>query len=703
MDKLTEIVGMRAEHCINCHQCISVCPVKKCIDGSGDVVEFNNLLCIGCGRCIGACIKSHRGLVEKAARIPLDDTQAFIQNIAQGDVIVLVDPAAQANFDLPRLITALRDLGAFKVYDVSLGAEITVAGYHQAIADGDTPTPLIAQFCPVVVKHIELYKPALIPHLAQVGSPVHNLAVYIKSIYPQNELAYISPCPAKRYEFERSHSVRYNVVFRSLQTILAGCGIDLAALAPGDFDNEISGGIAAAFSSPGGLKRAYLYRYPETPPSAITEIGGFTIFDKYLHDLEEAVLKGDPDLPLLVDIFNCEQGCNMGPGSINRRHTIDRIEKAVGERAENALKDGSNEKRLQGFIAEILPRLDFSFNYYKDRSALNTLRIPTPSELQAVYIRMHKQHEWDFRNCGACGYHSCYYMAIAIFNGLNKPSNCRFYQERELLLEQRMLNDMIIELEHLNGQLQHEFNERKAQEQLLVQSGKLAAVGEMIGMIAHQWRQPLSSISTLAGNLQVLIELDKYEAQRFLQLLADINRHSQYLSKTINDFRHFFKPDNPCDIVPVGAIIDNTLGIIGKSLEYKDIKLVHEGYFGRPIMTYPTELMQVFLNLIKNAVDALVDNRTKNPVVIIRGYDNAGYQVVEIGDNAGGIPEDIMPMIFDPYFSTKNPTTGTGVGLYMSKMIVEEHCRGELTASNRPEGACFTVKLPHEWGDLDKL
>ncbi|MEN6326876.1 MAG: HAMP domain-containing sensor histidine kinase, partial [Syntrophomonas sp.] len=126
----------------------------------------------------------------------------------------------------------------------------------------------------------------------------------------------------------------------------------------------------------------------------------------------------------------------------------------------------------------------------------------------------------------------------------------------------------------------------------------------------------------------------------------------------------------------------------------KNVSLTKEYGFKEEILTYPNELMQVFLNILKNATDAFVDREIEQPVIKIQGYESEGYQVVEIIDNAGGIPEEILDRIFDPYFSTKGPGIGTGLGLYMSKTIIEEHCGGRLLAKNIDTGACFTIYLP---------
>lgn len=693
MNNLIEVLGIKEDNCINCHQCISVCPIKICSNGSGNVVKVINDLCIGCGRCIEACINSH-GRADKSARYPIDDSIEFINDLSGTDMIALVAPSAQSNFKLKKLITALKNLGIKKVYDVSLGAEITVACYHDAIQTGKAKTPLIAQHCPAIVNYIEIRHPDLVEYLAPCGSPVYNIAVYAKSLHPGSRFVFFSPCLAKRREFQDSKAVDYNVTFQSLEKIFRERNIDLDLLEDSEFDNNIQAGLAVNISTPGGLKETYLHNYPDTPPSSIVRVEGQVVYDKYLSDLEEAIKNEQSKLPIIVDILNCERGCNLGPCSINLLKSIDDIEISVGERSQKAVKNKEANQELQNFLKSIITNMDFSYNRYRNFSYKNYIEFPNKDELEKIYLDMHKINVNDFRNCAACGYNSCYSMALAIFNGLNKVENCYLFQQKELLIEQNTLNKMIKESVKLNKQLQNEIKEKKQQEKLLIQNSKLAAMGESIGMIAHQWRQPLSSISTLTANLKVLIELDMCNSEQFSGLLDEINNHTQFLSQTINDFRHYFKPDNPKETALMSDIIESTLAIIGKPVEYKHITLNKNFSFTVPILTYPHQIMQALLNIIINAAEALSGRNVSEPRIIINGREKDGYQIVDIIDNAGGIPKEIIDSIFDPYFSTKEESIGTGLGLYMSKIIIEKHCGGELIVKNVEDGACFTIKLP---------
>ncbi len=254
------------------------------------------------------------------------------------------------------------------------------------------------------------------------------------------------------------------------------------------------------------------------------------------------------------------------------------------------------------------------------------------------------------------------------------------------------------ELEDLNCNLElkvkQEVEASGKKDKIMLQSARQAQMGEMISMIAHQWRQPLSSISTVTGNMLVFIELDDFEKEKFKELLKDINNHAQFLSSTINDFRNFFKPNKEKQLILLGSILAQTINIIGKSLRYKSIQLTEEYSFKTPINTYSNELTQVFLNILKNSQDAIIEKKTEFPEIIIKGYEEDNCQIIEISDNAGGISEENMDKIFEPYFSTKDEKTGTGLGLYMSKLIIEKHCQGDLIVENTDRGARFTIKLP---------
>lgn len=445
MDEFIEIIGINEENCTNCHQCIAVCPIKICSDGSGDVVKFHNNLCIGCGRCIEACLRSHERKVAKSARFAIDDSPKFVADLPNKEIVALVAPSAQSNFNLKKLITGLKQLGIKHVYDVSLGAEITVALYHQAIQNGSVTIPMIATPCPAIVKYIQLAHPALIEHLAPFGSPVQNLAVYVKNLHPESELVFFSPCLEKRREIQCLQTIKYNVIYTSLQGILQEKNIDLNLLPEGEFDNSVPAGIATNFSTPGGLKESYLYHYPDTPASAIDKVEGSIVFRNYLRNLERTIKEGKGHFPLLVDILSCEKGCNMGVGCINKR-SIGDIEYAIATRAEKAVNNKAENKRLDKFLNEIITDQHFNKRSYKDLSYLMKLNIPDDDELQKIYADMHKLEQKDFRNCAACGYNSCYEMAVAIFNDLNKVQNCHLYQEKELRLEQQALINVHNEL-----------------------------------------------------------------------------------------------------------------------------------------------------------------------------------------------------------------------------------------------------------------
>ena len=233
----------------------------------------------------------------------------------------------------------------------------------------------------------------------------------------------------------------------------------------------------------------------------------------------------------------------------------------------------------------------------------------------------------------------------------------------------------------------------KTKDELMIVQSRYAAMGEMIGMIAHQWRQPISAIAMDVNNMLVDIELDDIDMEEFKNNLEGILEQTKHLSNTIDDFRNFFKPDKEKEDVELAKVMEDALKIIGKSLQNNNITVLYENNSTSVFHLYSRELLQVFLNLLSNAKDALLEKDAKEKVITIRIDEEESFAKITICDNGGGIKDGIIHKIFEPYFSTKKQKQGTGLGLYMSKIIVNKHLYGSIEAYNKQEGACFVVQL----------
>ncbi len=250
-----------------------------------------------------------------------------------------------------------------------------------------------------------------------------------------------------------------------------------------------------------------------------------------------------------------------------------------------------------------------------------------------------------------------------------------------------------MKVNHLNITLQKsikkEVEKNRQKDQHLMQQSRLAQMGEMISMIAHQWRQPLAAIGSTSAGINLKAKLNKLDNETAMKLSNKISTYSQHLSSTIDDFREFFKSNKEKRDTTYDELIKSVLNIVEESIINKNIKLVTSLHCTNQINTYPNELKQVILNLLKNAEDILLEKNIKNPQITIQTQDG----ILKISDNGRGIPEEIFDKIFDPYFSTKKKKDGTGLGLYMSKIIIEEHCGGILSVLNDKDGAVFSIKL----------
>jgi len=239
-----------------------------------------------------------------------------------------------------------------------------------------------------------------------------------------------------------------------------------------------------------------------------------------------------------------------------------------------------------------------------------------------------------------------------------------------------------------------DLTELKQKEKVIQQQSKLALMGEMISMIAHQWRQPLNIIGAINMKVETKLEFEgEMNLEQYLPISKSIVEQLEFMSKTIDDFRNFFKPTTGQKETSFLIITNTVKSMVEVLVKNKGISLNIKSEDTSMFYSFENELTQVLLNLINNSVDALLEHKIKNPFIDIYIYKTNEYHILELVDNAGGISQDTIGHIFEPYFSTKLEKHGTGLGLYMSKVIVEEHCGGSLTVKNNSNGATFQIIL----------
>lgn len=258
------------------------------------------------------------------------------------------------------------------------------------------------------------------------------------------------------------------------------------------------------------------------------------------------------------------------------------------------------------------------------------------------------------------------------------------------------------ELQKLNEELEERIAEQVIQnrekDQILFEQSRMAAMGEMISSIAHQWRQPLNALSLTIANLRDAYDFQKLDDEKMEKFSVKSQRLIQKMSTTIDDFRNFFIADKEKKSFSPAAVIRETVALIDASLKYHSIELDLELGTEEELYGYPGEFSQALLNLIANSRDVFIEKSSLNPKISITVQRRMETMVITISDNGGGISDGVLPKIFDPYFTTKEQGKGTGIGLYMTKMILEDHMGGKITAHNTQEGAQFVITLPHPKG-----
>lgn len=241
----------------------------------------------------------------------------------------------------------------------------------------------------------------------------------------------------------------------------------------------------------------------------------------------------------------------------------------------------------------------------------------------------------------------------------------------------------------------------KEKDRMIMQQSKMAAMGEVLENIAHQWRQPLSTISTAASGVKLQNEMRVLNDKTLNESMNAITNSAQYLSRTIDDFRGFFKPDQKKEYFKISHTFEKAMLIVGNRYKNEGIDFKKD-IEDTQILNYNNALIQVLINIFSNSLDAFNENKIEEKLIFIDVFTDEYSAIIQIKDTAGGIPSKIIQKVFEPYFTTKDQSRGTGIGLYMCQEIVVKHMKGTINVENNQflynnkkyTGAMFTIKLP---------
>ena len=253
---------------------------------------------------------------------------------------------------------------------------------------------------------------------------------------------------------------------------------------------------------------------------------------------------------------------------------------------------------------------------------------------------------------------------------------------------------------HLINVVTHELAEanNKIEEKskmMLVQS-RLSAMGEMVGNIAHQWRQPLNALALMIQDLEEAYEFEELDKVYLEEMVRKSMHQINYMSRTIDDFRNFLHPNRIKEKFMLHEAILSSFNLLKGALSHSMIELSIENGIDARIRGNENEFMQVMINIINNAKDALLASKVKERKIMISISTKQDFVITKICDNGDGIEPNIIDNIFDPYFTTKGLANGSGLGLYMSKWIVEQRMQGTIAVQSATDGTCFYLTFPYE-------
>lgn len=508
------IINIDKNKCVGCNSCMRVCPVPdaniaRYIQEDKMVIDINHEKCIQCGACIKACAHS--------SRYYEDDTERFFSDLKKKEEIVLITaPAIKIAFDgnWSGVLEWLCTLGVKKIYNVSLGADICTWA-HIRYLEQNPNKKLISQPCPVIVSYILKYKKELIPYLSPIQSPMLCLAIYLKQYLNfSGKIAALSPCIAKKEEFEQTGKIDYNVTLYNIKKYLEEHQIKISSLANQSFNFAEEGFEGSLYSRPGGLKESLLTHQPKLriiSSEGIRRV--YPEFEQYANEKSEY-------LPQIFDVLNCQFGCNGGP-AIGQEYTLFKVNNIMNEikieteKKRKRNKKWGKDKQFCQFDKQF--KLQDFIRIYKQQNI--SLDEPNKEKIEQVFSMMGKKtKEQRTFDCHACGYSSCEEMAAAIAKGLNVPENCHQYTMR--IIEKEKLNVARTNQEIL--EITHELTEVFSVLEKNIEN--IGANAEEIGGFGKQGSENMKEVSKY---LKQLIGLNEKVKDAMKSIVGNVSKYKE--------------------------------------------------------------------------------------------------------------------------------------------------------------------------------
>jgi iron only hydrogenase large subunit-like protein/uncharacterized coiled-coil DUF342 family protein len=632
--QLTPVIRIDEDKCVNCYACITGCPVKYCMNGSGEKLLINANLCIGCGNCITVCTHKARSLI--------DDTSRFLDDLKnRKKIIAVIAPAVASVFPgtFLNLNGCLKSLGVEAFFDVSFGAELTVISYLDYIKK-KSPRTVIAQPCPAIVSYIEIYHPELLPHLAPADSPMLHTIKMVKEYYPEykdHKVAVISPCIAKRREFDETGLGDYNVTMLSLKNYFEAQNIEVSSFPPVEYSGEHAE-RAVGFSTPGGLLDT-AERFVPGIRRDTTKIEGVHTIYPYLTEISE-LLETDVELSLLVDCLNCEKGCNGGPGTGNTHKPPPVLENPIRKRR-TKLEEYHNPKKGE-WVYEKYHRIlnkywknDLYNRSYRNLSGNNNLKHPNDDELTEVYRSMKKFEQKDLYNCTSCGYGDCKSMATAIFNKLNKPENCAHYTLAVLKEE--------MGAEELNRQLQVHIREA---------SGLIDGINSLvqklnttIGSQSEAVDQSSEATVKMIGSIRDTSDISRNKQESIKGLIENANKSQEAMRGTIESVEGISQSvDGIAQAIKIISSIAANTNLLSMNAA---IEAAHAGEAGKGFAVVAGEIRRLSESTRENSqnISRTLKNIIDGISATSKQSGDTGNRIVEMSREIDGFAETMTGLI----------------------------------------------------------